>query len=531
MPSSKRKKKLLVFLSHANEDKPTIRDLYHRLKDNGFEPWLDEECLLPGQDWHLEIEQAMRKSEAILVCFSEKSMSRAGYVHSEYKRAMDLQQKQPPGAIFVVPVRLDKCEIPLFLSDLQCVDFPLGYERLIKALNIRAGKSTSAQKSKVDASKEDTKQVQIVLEGAFAEFNETRREDLKSVLSAMLQVETKSIRILQVTSGSIVVDLEIPEIAVNRLRELAVKKDFRLKAIRVVSIEISGETIITIDGTDSNTHQEGKADNTENPILIYETLSPSQKAKAREFEIRINVFIAKDLPGLIDTSIPVLFHTLADKMSVDILQKVVIWNLMKWKQGDIATLDDLEPAMRDSFILFGESQECRNLIFGAVRTWLVHIKNIITENTDPICVEFGLPVQRIGMDIQESGFNFDIDNVALGINPYSDDIVIAVSLLISMAGILATVSTPLAVFVGPLLFLFGMKIFSDVRSWNLPKFMRKAILTDKKMEEICKESNIDSRIFHALNNSELKTKLTMLATDLTSKSIKQDISKLIIHIN
>lgn len=51
---------LRVFLCHTAADKPAVRDLYHRLRADGFEPWLDEEDLLPGQKW-----QAVLKTPSI----------------------------------------------------------------------------------------------------------------------------------------------------------------------------------------------------------------------------------------------------------------------------------------------------------------------------------------------------------------------------------------------------------------------------------------------------------------------------------
>ena len=39
---------LRVFLCHGQEDKATVRELSRMLKDDGFQPWLDEEDLLPG---------------------------------------------------------------------------------------------------------------------------------------------------------------------------------------------------------------------------------------------------------------------------------------------------------------------------------------------------------------------------------------------------------------------------------------------------------------------------------------------------
>jgi|GEM_PF-929863 len=132
-------KKLLVFLSHASQDKPTVRKLCKRLKADGFDPWLDEERLLPGQDWSLEIEKAMRASDAILLCFSALSAAKEGYIQREYKRAMQYQEEKPEGTIFVIPVRLDDCELPFSLRGIQWVDFPKDYDRLVLALGQRAG--------------------------------------------------------------------------------------------------------------------------------------------------------------------------------------------------------------------------------------------------------------------------------------------------------------------------------------------------------------------------------------------------------
>ncbi len=138
-------KKLLVFLSHASEDKPRVRKLCKRLRDDGFDPWLDEERLVPGQDWNLEIQQALRESQAILLCFSKLSVAKEGYIQREYKKAMDLQEEKPAGTIYVIPLRLDDCQVPFSIRELQYVDYPDGYERLVKALNIRAEKVNAAK--------------------------------------------------------------------------------------------------------------------------------------------------------------------------------------------------------------------------------------------------------------------------------------------------------------------------------------------------------------------------------------------------
>jgi hypothetical protein len=67
-PSTKSKATLplSIFLCHSSGDKIAVRKLYHRLQNSGFDPWLDEENLLPGQDWRQEIPRAVRAADVFL---------------------------------------------------------------------------------------------------------------------------------------------------------------------------------------------------------------------------------------------------------------------------------------------------------------------------------------------------------------------------------------------------------------------------------------------------------------------------------
>ena len=76
---------LRVFLCHSSGDKPAVRDLYHRLKADGFAPWLDEEELLPGQDWQEEIPAAVRVCDAVIICLSHQSVTQEGYLQREIR--------------------------------------------------------------------------------------------------------------------------------------------------------------------------------------------------------------------------------------------------------------------------------------------------------------------------------------------------------------------------------------------------------------------------------------------------------------
>jgi hypothetical protein len=134
-------KKIRVFLVHAVQDKPTVRELYARLKSEPWvDPWFDEENLLPGQNWDLEIQKTLRNIDAIIICLSRVSIAKEGYIQKEIKRALDIYDEKPEDAIYIIPLRLDDCEIPFKLKKFHWVDyFNKNYDqKFLGALQARA---------------------------------------------------------------------------------------------------------------------------------------------------------------------------------------------------------------------------------------------------------------------------------------------------------------------------------------------------------------------------------------------------------
>ena len=136
------KRPLKVFLCHAHEDKATVRKVYKRLVAEGVDAWLDEEKLLPGQDWNNEILRALQDSDAIVICLSKVSVAREGYVQREIKEALKKAEEKPSGTIFVIPAKLNDCEVPVYLKNWQWVDLfeDNGFQKLLRSLKIRADK-------------------------------------------------------------------------------------------------------------------------------------------------------------------------------------------------------------------------------------------------------------------------------------------------------------------------------------------------------------------------------------------------------
>lgn len=143
MPETPRK--LKVFLCHSSNDKPAVRELYQKLSaESWLDPWLDEEKLFPGQDWNLEIEKAVEAADAILVCLSNNSITKEGYVQRELRIVLDYADYKPEGTLYLIPVRLEACEPPRRLRPWQYADyFPperrdWAFGRLMVSLKMRA---------------------------------------------------------------------------------------------------------------------------------------------------------------------------------------------------------------------------------------------------------------------------------------------------------------------------------------------------------------------------------------------------------
>ena len=140
---------LRIFLCHSSGDKPEVRNLYQRLSSDGFDPWLDEEKLLPGQEWEVEIPKAVKTSDVVIVCLSHKAINKSGYVQKEIKFALDKAEEQPEDTIFLIPLKLEECDVPERLQRWHWVNLfeEKGYERLMSSLRFRAGTITSGSDS------------------------------------------------------------------------------------------------------------------------------------------------------------------------------------------------------------------------------------------------------------------------------------------------------------------------------------------------------------------------------------------------
>lgn len=128
-----------IFLAYAVEDAVKVELLYDTLAIKGFEPWMDRRKLLPGQNWPRAIERAIRSSDFFVPCFSNLSGNKRGRFHNELRYALDCALNQPLDGVFIVPVRMEDCPVPLQIQDqLHYVDlfpdFDAGVNRMTESM-------------------------------------------------------------------------------------------------------------------------------------------------------------------------------------------------------------------------------------------------------------------------------------------------------------------------------------------------------------------------------------------------------------
>lgn len=159
MPEPKRL--LKVFLCHASQDKPIVRELYQRLNAEGWiDIWLDEKKLLPGQDWRLNIEEAVETSDIVIICLSSNSVSKEGFVQKELRYAKEISLEKLEDTIFLIPLRIDDCDVPRGVRFYQWADYfgekrDETYNALLESLKLRYNQKLKIEKEEHDRKEQE----------------------------------------------------------------------------------------------------------------------------------------------------------------------------------------------------------------------------------------------------------------------------------------------------------------------------------------------------------------------------------------
>ena len=139
-----------IFISYAKEDLIFADKLYDFLENYGYKPWLDKRKLLPGQLWKLEIQKALKDANYVILLLSEISVQKRGYVQREFKYALEYFEEKLEDDIYLIPLKINNCEVPESLSKFQWIEFEdtETFEQILQSLKIQQEKYLSYERKK-----------------------------------------------------------------------------------------------------------------------------------------------------------------------------------------------------------------------------------------------------------------------------------------------------------------------------------------------------------------------------------------------
>lgn len=124
-----------VVISHAKEDRAATLEIQRLLGAAGLSTWIDVKSARSLQGWRA-LGDAIRASRILVLCLSTRSVETIGFEESQLFRALYVLEFIQEDDVYVVPVRLDDCQVPRRLSYLHCIDYfePEGRDALVGAL-------------------------------------------------------------------------------------------------------------------------------------------------------------------------------------------------------------------------------------------------------------------------------------------------------------------------------------------------------------------------------------------------------------
>jgi hypothetical protein len=120
-----------VFLCHSSVDKGLVRMVNDDLRRLGATTWLDENNIKVGESLVGKISDGLKTSQFLAVFLSPKSI-KSQWTGREWQSF--LARQLAGSSITILPVLVEKCEVPAILADLKYANFAESYHDGLKEL-------------------------------------------------------------------------------------------------------------------------------------------------------------------------------------------------------------------------------------------------------------------------------------------------------------------------------------------------------------------------------------------------------------
>jgi len=131
----KRLSTIHIFVAHSSKDNRISKKIAEALKAERFAVWYDEWEIKVGDSISQRISSGLQQGDFLIIILSKDSVQ-SQWVQRELSAALTLEAKK---SMFILPVRIDDCEIPVLLQDRKYADFRkgfnLGLDELLDTIN------------------------------------------------------------------------------------------------------------------------------------------------------------------------------------------------------------------------------------------------------------------------------------------------------------------------------------------------------------------------------------------------------------
>lgn len=135
-----------VFISYSHQDKEFADKLATHLVKNNAHVWVDTWELNVGDSIINKVQEAIQSASALLVVLSSASVQ-SEWCKKELSAGLmrELEEKR----VLVLPVRLDNCEIPMFLREKMYADFRTNFDVGLKAVVDSIARVTNSNQGRI----------------------------------------------------------------------------------------------------------------------------------------------------------------------------------------------------------------------------------------------------------------------------------------------------------------------------------------------------------------------------------------------
>jgi hypothetical protein len=116
-----------VFLSYSSADRQFVRGLRKKLMRDGFDGWVDEIEIKPGEAFWPTIAHALDSNVSRVIAIISKNSVKSPWVQKELNLAMSREARDRQ--TLIIPMLIDSTPLPVTLTDKHYSDFRTPYTR------------------------------------------------------------------------------------------------------------------------------------------------------------------------------------------------------------------------------------------------------------------------------------------------------------------------------------------------------------------------------------------------------------------